>query len=131
VTERVEFALEDGSTVLVEVDEAPRFERAGRVGDAVEQAAATFEQALTGVRNAASAALHQFRALPVRPDEVEISFGVKLDVEAGAVIARSGVEGQLGVRLKWRRAAHAGEDAEAAADAGDDAPVPDDEDEPA
>ncbi|WIX75180.1 CU044_2847 family protein [Amycolatopsis carbonis] len=34
---------------------------------------------------------------------MEIKFGVKLSAEAGAVIAKTGVEGQLEIKLKWRR----------------------------
>ncbi len=37
-----------------------------------------------------------------RPDELEITFGVKLDAQMGAVIARTGVEGQLEVKLTWK-----------------------------
>ena len=43
----------------------------------------------------------QFRDLG--PDEVELKFGVKLDAQAGAVIARTGLQGQFEVKLKWVR----------------------------
>jgi hypothetical protein len=36
-----------------------------------------------------------------RPDEVEVEFQVTLDVEAGAVIARSGSGAHFTVRLRW------------------------------
>jgi hypothetical protein len=48
------------------------------------------------------AALGQFQEMIRRPDTVEITFGVRLDAEVGAVIARTGVQGQLGVKLIWR-----------------------------
>ena len=38
------------------------------------------------------------------PDEVELKFGIKLDAEAGAIIARTGIQGQFEVKLKWCRA---------------------------
>jgi hypothetical protein len=42
-----------------------------------------------------------------QPDEVEIKFGVKLDAEVGALIARTGVQGQFEVKLTWRAPAAA------------------------
>lgn len=53
------------------------------------------------MRDAADAALGRFRAMPQRPDTIQIQFGVKLTAEAGAVIARTGVEGQLVVTVTW------------------------------
>jgi hypothetical protein len=42
-----------------------------------------------------------------RPDEVEIKFGVKVDAQAGAVIAKTGLQGQFEIKLKWVRDATA------------------------
>jgi hypothetical protein len=38
---------------------------------------------------------------PAVPSTVELEFGVKFSVEAGAVIARTGVEGHLKVKVVW------------------------------
>lgn len=62
-----------------------------------------FEDALASVREAALPALRSFRDEALQPDEVEIEFGVKLNATAGAVIAKSTVEGHLVVKLKWTR----------------------------
>ncbi|MBW4720391.1 CU044_2847 family protein [Saccharothrix obliqua] len=102
--EFVRFPLVDGGSVLVEVDERPGVARAGRSSARVlQEARTTFEQAVAGVRDAASAALAQFASMTRAPDEVELKFGLKLDAEAGAVIARTGVQGQFEVKLRWRR----------------------------
>jgi Trypsin-co-occurring domain 1 len=37
------------------------------------------------------------------PDEHEIEFGIKLNAEAGVVVAKSAVEGHFSVKLLWRR----------------------------
>ena len=37
------------------------------------------------------------------PDEVEVSFGLKLDAEAGAVVAKAGTEASINVKLTWER----------------------------
>ncbi|GGW65176.1 CU044_2847 family protein [Streptomyces xantholiticus] len=39
--------------------------------------------------------------LPRRPDEVEVEFGITLDAESGAMIAKAGVGAALTVRLTW------------------------------
>jgi hypothetical protein len=36
-----------------------------------------------------------------QPDSVEMTFGVKLDAQAGAVIAKTGVQGHFEVKLTW------------------------------
>lgn len=103
-SELVRFPLAEGGSILVEVDERPGISRAGRSSTRVlQEARATFEQAIAGVRDAAAAALAQFTEMTRAPDEVELKFGLKLDAEAGAVIARTGVQGQFEVKLRWRR----------------------------
>lgn len=65
------------------------------------QATRTFESSLESARAAAESALRVFRDGRLKPDAVEIEFGVKLTAEAGAVIAKSAVEGHLVVKLSW------------------------------
>jgi Trypsin-co-occurring domain 1 len=102
VAELARFDLADGGTVLVEVDPAAGVTRVGRQGDVIRVVGQTFDGALARVRDAATAALAQFQEMARQPDEVEIKFGVKLDAEVGAVIAKTGVTGQLEVKLTWR-----------------------------
>ncbi|MDQ7802765.1 CU044_2847 family protein [Amycolatopsis sp. A133] len=99
--EFVRFPLTDGGSVVVEVEGEPGLEHAAAPSGVLRKATTTFEHALSEVRAAAAAALAQFRDLG--PDEVELKFGVKLDAQAGAVIARTGLQGQFEVKLKWVR----------------------------
>ncbi|OIK02695.1 hypothetical protein BIV25_02570 [Streptomyces sp. MUSC 14] len=97
----MEFRTEDGALVLAEdVSTRPGARLVSR-GDGPALAARTFEGALEGVRAAAASALRVFRDGSLRPDEVEIEFGVKLSAEAGAVIAKGSTEGHLVVKLSW------------------------------
>jgi hypothetical protein len=98
----VQFHLEAGGSVLIEVDDSPHEDPVGRGQDVVNQVGVSFDRALGGVRSAAEAALGQFQQMTRRPDELEITFGVKLDAEMGAVIARTGIGGQLEVKLTWK-----------------------------
>lgn len=104
VTELVRFELETGGTVTVEVEEEPGVGRAARQGSGVlRDAQRSLERALSDVRGAAAAALGQFQKMASQPDEVEITFGVKLDAQAGALIAKTGMQGHFEVKLKWER----------------------------
>ena len=98
------FELDKGGSVLVEVDGSPYEDRVSRGQDIVNQVGLSFDRALGGVRDAAEAALGQFQQMTRRPDELEITFGVKLDAEVGAVIAKTGVGGQIEVKLTWKAA---------------------------
>ncbi|CAL9312797.1 CU044_2847 family protein [Streptomyces sp. SudanB182_2057] len=97
----VEFRTEDGALVVVDGGHARSGARLVSRGDGPAQAARTFEGALDNVRAAASAALRVFRDSSLRPDAVEIEFGVRLSAEAGAIIAKGSAEGHLVVKLSW------------------------------
>ncbi|MFG2677603.1 CU044_2847 family protein [Streptomyces sp. NPDC048392] len=97
----VEFRTEDGVRVVVEGVEDEDGARLVSRGDGPARAARTFEDSLDGVRAAAAAALRVFRDGTLRPDSVELEFGVKLSAEAGAVIAKGSAEGHLVVKLSW------------------------------
>lgn len=101
--ELVRFPFEGEGSVVVETESGPGVARAARGKDVPKNARVTFEAALAEVKRAASAALDQFQSLPRPPDEVEIKFGVRMDAEAGAVIAKTGVHGQFEVSVTWRR----------------------------
>ncbi len=100
----VQFPLEDGGVIWVEVDvpEGPGMVPAAR-GEVVERAQETFEVALDRVRPAAQAIIGKLRALHDPPDEIQVEFGLKLSAEAGALIAATGAEANYKVTLTWKR----------------------------
>lgn len=102
-TELVRFDLPNGESVVAELEVAPGVSRVSRDG-LLAKATGTLEDALTQVREAAGVALAQFQDMTRQPDGVEIKFGVKLDAQAGAVIAKTGVQGHFEVKLTWKRA---------------------------
>ncbi|MEU3251457.1 CU044_2847 family protein [Streptomyces sp. NPDC006997] len=97
----LEFRTEDGALVVVEGAVDGSGARLVSRGGRPAQAARTFEAALDGVRAAAESALRVFRDGSLRPDSVELEFGVRLSAETGAVIAKGSAEGHLLVRLSW------------------------------
>ncbi|MFF7902574.1 CU044_2847 family protein [Streptomyces sp. NPDC007920] len=67
---------------------------AQRSGEAVDSAMAT-------IRRMAEKLADAVNDLARRPDEMEVEFGLTFDAEAGALIAKAGVEAALTVRLSW------------------------------
>ncbi|WUH97399.1 hypothetical protein OHR68_28230 [Spirillospora sp. NBC_00431] len=103
VNELVRWQSENG-TVVVEVDDRePGFSSVSRAGGVIHDAAGRFEDAFQHVRDAAEAALGALRGGELNPDAVELEFGVKLNAAAGAVIAKTSVEGHLKVKMIWGR----------------------------
>ena len=91
----IEFPLNEGGSILVEVDEAePKggMERAARPGEVAVRASQAFEDALEKIRPAAQTIIVKLRGLSDPPDEVAVEFGIKLSAEAGAFVASAGAE---------------------------------------
>jgi hypothetical protein len=67
----------------------------------IEKAHQTLEKSLEKVQPAAQFILDQLRKLHDSPDEIEVSFGLKLNAASGAVLASASVEANYAVKLKW------------------------------
>lgn len=107
-----EFSMEDGSVILVEVDEPENGRRTLRRGgpaEVFEKARDTFEVALNKVKPAAEAIITKLRGLTDSPDAVGVEFGVKLSATAGAVIASAATEANFKISLTWKRKEPKGE----------------------
>ncbi|MEU3920937.1 CU044_2847 family protein [Streptomyces sp. NPDC029004] len=98
----MEFTTDGGAQVVVEIDRhTPGAKLVRRGENSLAQAGRSLDEALQGIRSAAESALNVFREGSLKPDAVELEFGVKLTAEAGAVIAKTAVEGHLTVKLSW------------------------------
>jgi hypothetical protein len=101
MSELVRWETNEGP-VVIEIDSKDAgFRSVARKPGEVIDVNGSFEGALEKVRGAAASALTAFRDSSLAPDAVELEFGIKFTVTAGAVIAKTAVEGNLLVRLKW------------------------------
>jgi hypothetical protein len=83
-----------GGSVLVEVDEDTfGVERVARDKDVLIQSGKTLQTVLDTIRWTARAVLDELPDL--KPDETQVQFGLKLNAETQALIAKAGAEGQL------------------------------------
>lgn len=99
----IEFPLEDGTSILVEVNEPVEDDRIS-LGDRVVQTAQyTIESALDRIKPLTSAIMTKVQSLNEPADEVEIKFGIKMSAELGAVIAAGNAEVNYEITLKWNK----------------------------
>ncbi|WP_333736018.1 CU044_2847 family protein [Streptomyces sp. IBSBF 2806] len=102
MTELVRFEGPDGTSLIAEVDDdAPGMERISRTSDAVADARRRLDEAFAVARPAIRTVVETVGELA--PDEWEIDFGIKLNVESGVVVARTAAEGHFTVKLRWSR----------------------------
>ena len=105
----VEFPLEQGGSILVEIDEPPGGSVMRGLGKdrsaLVEESEKTFEDATAAVTPAARSLIARLRSIEDSPDEVGIEFGVQLSAQAGAFIASVAAEANFRVSMTWRHRA--------------------------
>jgi len=103
----VEFPLDQGGSVLVEVDEpsaGPVTRGRGKDSSALaEEANKTFEDATAAVTPAARSLIARLRSIDNPPDEVGIVFGAQLSAQTGAFIASVAAQANFTVSMTWRR----------------------------
>ncbi|MFF0110722.1 CU044_2847 family protein [Streptomyces hirsutus] len=100
MSEVVRVEVGTDSSVLVEMDEDTfGMERVSRLSDGVREAGYRVEDALSGVRGVALAALETLKELS--PEGVEVEFGIKLTAGVDALIAKSTGEGHFTVKVSW------------------------------
>jgi len=97
----VEFELEEGGHVLVEVPGGGALVTRGGGGQVQERATESFNKSIAKVKPAADALLASMTDMRQRPDEITIEFGVTFSAEAGAFIGSVGAEANFRVQLKW------------------------------
>lgn len=102
----VEYKLEQGGTVLIEVEETE--EERGRVPVArklemPEEATKEFEKALDEIRPVVDTIVQKLKDLSSKPDNIGVEFGIKMNTQAGAIIAATGVEANFKITLSWNK----------------------------
>jgi hypothetical protein len=103
MAELVRFEVTSGHDVLVETDDVDEgLVPVARGHDGIVEAGSAFSAHIGSIRDAVRDALKELRE--ISPDEVTVSFGIKFTAEAGAVIAKTSLEGTLGVEMVWHRA---------------------------
>ena len=100
----MEYELEDGSTVYVEIEGSEAgdgMQRVSRSGERGERVTRRFSEAIAHIKPAAEMVLNAFREMNT-PDEVGMEFGLKFNAKVGtAIFASVDSEATFKVSLKW------------------------------
>lgn len=102
----VEYRLENGGNVLIEVEETELEKGRAPVSRKLgvpEEAAKEFEQALDDIKSVAETIVQKLKDLSSQPDNVGVEFGIKMNAQAGAFIASTAVEANFKITLSWKR----------------------------
>ena len=91
--------LSSDSALLVEFG-GEGFRQVGR-DDVAERSAAAVAKALASIRDMGDKVSATVRSLEKRPSEVEVTFGIRFDTEAGALLAKVAAGASLEVKLVW------------------------------
>jgi NTP-dependent ternary system trypsin peptidase co-occuring protein len=98
----VSFPSDAGFPLKVEVSENDYgVQRVARRDGGIVQATQKLEDALGQAMPTLRSVVRSVQSLA--PDEAEIEFGLTLTAEAGAVVAKTAVEGHFTVTLSWTR----------------------------
>ncbi len=101
----VEFPTENGASMLVEIEDSEKggLVKASRSDAVIVKAQQSLEKSLEKVKPAAQFIILQLRKLHDAPSEIQVTFGLKLSADAGAVLASAGAEANYTVTLKWEK----------------------------
>jgi len=95
---------EDKPTILIELAPRTGLEQPTRLPRFLDEISATaLANAMHTVQAMAEWVETTIDNLAGHPDEVEVTFGVKLDFEGQAFVAKAGAEAAIGVTLTWKR----------------------------
>jgi hypothetical protein len=93
--------MEDGKTeVLIEIGDTGSYQ--GKMG-VIDELRENFSKIMALIEQTAKSAHSGYMNIPpvIRPKELELSFGLKVNSEAGLVFSKVGGEGSFQVTLRW------------------------------
>ena len=94
MTQVVTYALDDGTRVEMEIDPVPGYQPAG-LSDVVGSIASAARPAIAAAQEVLAA------ARTLAPNEVAVTFGVKVTGTANWIVAKAATEASFEVTLRW------------------------------
>jgi Trypsin-co-occurring domain 1 len=69
--------------------------------DIAQKSVEALNQAMHVIQHMAYRVVTTVRTMPERPSEIEVTFGIVLNMEAGALISKAGAEATINVKLTF------------------------------
>jgi hypothetical protein len=107
------FTVEENGPILVEWSVRPGLQPVSlSPSQLAEKSAAALDSAMNTIHEMARRMIATVRAIDLadRPTTVEVEFGLKLDAEAGALVAKVATEAGITVKLVWKHSAMASDE---------------------
>ncbi len=99
-----QFAVDEHTVVIVEFPERGGFrEVSSSPEDIAQKSAEALGKAMDTIHHMARRVTAMIDQISDPPSQVELDFGIKFSSEAGAVIAKAGIECSINVKLVWER----------------------------
>lgn len=104
----IETQTKDGATIRIEVDFASKagagFGQSTASDKAAKEAARNaYDDTLGTIRACADGVIDTLQNLEALPSAASINFAIKIDAEAGAMVAKSMNDGHFKVALSWKQ----------------------------
>jgi hypothetical protein len=108
MTDYIETRTKDGATIRIEVESTAKttagFGRQPPTTNVSHDAVRdVYDQTLSTIRACANGVIDTLQSLEALPSAASIDFAIKIDAEAGAMIAKSLNDAQFKVSLNWKQ----------------------------
>lgn len=102
----IETEAPDGTPIRVEIEPMPKGVGFGKKPTAADDKSDTeqaYEKTLSTIRICATDIINTIQALPTPPQTAAVNFGIKIDGDAGAMIAKNTEMAHFKVSLSWKQ----------------------------
>lgn len=93
--------VEPETVILVEFDQTGLVKVNASPEEMADKSAKAVDQAMYTIKEMAERVTETMQSIAMKPQAVEVAFGLKLNAETGAMIAKAGVEASINVKMTW------------------------------
>jgi hypothetical protein len=98
------FTIDENAPILVELEPKAGLQDVARsIDDLENESAKAIASVMNTIYNTAKSITSTIDSMATKPSQVEVNFGIKLEAETGAIIAKAGGEATFGIKLTWQK----------------------------
>jgi hypothetical protein len=101
-----EFEINRDAPILVEFAVGPGVQQVAAIRGIdvlTDKSNEAVQSAMDTIHNMADKVAATVKKMTASPSEVEVTFGLKFDAKAGVLVASTGLQASVQVKLKWKR----------------------------
>ncbi len=98
------YTIDENTPLIVEFSPQPGLQQVSlSPADVLEKSTQALDSAMSAIYHMAGRVSSTMDAMVDRPNKCEVEFGLKLQMESGAIISKVGGEGSITVKLTWEQ----------------------------